>query len=458
MPKNLFDAFEGVSSKAWKQKIQYDLKGADYNESLVWESPEGIKVKPFYHSDDVQDASVRSIPNVSHWKIGQEIYVAHAQKANRKALDALKRGAESLIFDIPSEEVQLNELLAHVDTEHTPVHFNFRFLSGKYMAQMYDRAEISRSNIHFHIDSIGHLARTGNWYHGFGEDLKITGHILAESERHGFAHVLGVDTTLYQNAGAHTVQQLAYAMAHAHEYLHHLGLSPFQRLSFKIAVGGNYFFEIAKIRALRWLWGTLAKEYGASPHCHILAVPTRRNKTLYDFNVNMLRTTTECMSAILGGTDTICNLRYDALYHKNNEFGERMARNQLLILKSEGLFDKVGNVADGSYYIETLTGQLTEKALALFKQIEANGGFLKQLKDGTIQRKIKESAAKEQVLFDQNMEILVGTNAYMDQNDRMKDELELFPFVKTDWRKTLIEPILEKRLSEDLEQKRLKDE
>jgi methylmalonyl-CoA mutase len=164
------------------------------------------------------------------------------------------------------------------------------------------------------------------------------------------------------------------------------------------------------------------------------------------------------MSAILGGADTICNLSYDAIYHKDNEFGERIARNQLLILKHESYFEIVNNASDGSYYIESLTTQLAEKALNLFKDIEANGGFLHQLKAGTIQRKIKESALKEQQLFDSGAEVLLGTNKHPNINDKMKDELELYPFVKSKTRKTLIEPIIEKRLAETLEQERLKKE
>ena len=160
----------------------------------------------------------------------------------------------------------------------------------------------------------------------------------------------------------------------------------------------------------------------------------------------------------MGGANSVCSLSYDALYHKDNEFGERIARNQLLILKYESYFDKVANPADGSYFIETLTNQLAEKALELFKNIEANGGFLTQLKTGTIQRKIKESATKEQQRFDNDEKILVGSNKNVNPNDKMKNELELYPFVKTNQRKTLIEPIIEKRLSEKLEQQRLKTE
>ena len=172
----------------------------------------------------------------------------------------------------------------------------------------------------------------------------------------------------------------------------------------------------------------------------------------------MLRTTTECMSAILGGADTICNLPYDVIYHKDNAFGERIARNQLVLLKEESYLDKTTNPSNGSYYIESLTKQLAEKALELFKLIEKSGGFLAQLKNNAIQKKIKESAQKEQELFNNHKEILVGTNKYVSNSDKMKDAIELYPFIKNKARKTIIEPIIEKRLSEEVEQKRLNDE
>ena len=164
------------------------------------------------------------------------------------------------------------------------------------------------------------------------------------------------------------------------------------------------------------------------------------------------------MSAILGGANTICNLPYDILFHKPNEFGERISRNQLLVLKNESYFDKVNNPADGSYYIESLTEQLSEKALQLFKDIETNGGFLSQLKEGTIQRKIKESAAKEQAEFDAEKIVLLGTNKHPNLAEKMKNDLEISPFLNIEKRKTLIEPIIEKRLSEKLEINRLDKE
>src|SRR5690606_11702039 len=311
---------------------------------------------------------------------------------------------------------------------------------------------------------IGNLARNGNWFTTLNNDFNQFENIVKSTK------TFSIDASLYHNAGANMVQQLAYALAHANEYLNRIDNNSSLRgiftessnekaeVIFNMSVGSNHFFEIAKIRALRLLWTTLISEYKFNIDCHIYTSPTKRNKTLYDYNTNMLRTTTECMSAILGGSDTICNLPYDAIYHKSNEFGNRIARNQLLILKHESYFDKVNNPADGAYYIETITNQLAEKALELFKNIEANGGFVKQLKEGTIQRKIKESADKEQQQFNAGDIVLTGTNKHANPSDKMKDNLELYPFVKTNLRKTLIEPIIEKRLSEALEQEQLKRE
>ncbi len=396
--------------------------------------------------------------NPLSWQIAQEIYVADAARANKKALDILQRGAESLIFTVPSETIDMRWLLAGIDLETVPVHFNFRFLSSNYIKKFRDVSRNTTGNIHLNIDPIANLAQTGNWFFNEKKDFGRLGEILTANPERKIERVIGIDASLYQNAGANIVQQLAYALAHANEYLNRFDSESIGKLTFKIAVGSHYFFEIAKIRALRRLWESLAPEYGLPTECHILALPSQRNKTIYDYNVNMLRTTTECMSAILGGADTICNLPYDAMFRKDNEFAERIARNQLLILKEEGYFDAIENPASGSYYIESLTQQLAEKALVLFKDIEQNGGFLKQLKSHTIQRKIKESANKEQHLFDTGKEILVGTNAYQNTADTMKDTLEIYPFVTTESKKTLIEPIIEKRLAQKVEKVRLKEE
>ena len=452
MSKALFNNFDEVSSKQWKQKIQMDLKGADYNDTLIWHTNEGIDVKPFYHADELDVVPNLSFSKATEFEICQSIFVAHTQKSNAKAIDAISRGAESIEFIIPSEDVIIKDLLKEIDSTSTPITFKLLFLSSEYIKT------IPTQNTTIQTDIIGHLAKTGNWFKNLNDDHKQFESIVKHT------NTFTVNAGLYQNAGANMIQQLAYTLAHTNEYFNHLSslieVSSKEKLKviINISVGTNYFFEIAKLRALRILFHTLSSEYGFNSNCQINVTPTKRNKTIYDYNTNLLRTTTECMSAILGGANNITNLAYDSIYHKDNEFGERIARNQLLVLKEESYFDKVDNPADGAYYIESLTTQLCDKALELFKDIEANGGFLSQLKVGTIQKKIKESASKEQAQFDSGELTLLGTNKHPNPQDKMKDNLEIYPFVKINPVKTLIEPIIEKRLAETLEQQRLNQE
>ncbi|PZX92145.1 methylmalonyl-CoA mutase [Flavobacterium aquariorum] len=454
MAKNLFDDFSPVSAKLWKQKIQFELKGADYNETVIWNSPEDIKVKPFYDKEDITKKYTVST-KASLFRICQNIYVFDLEKSIEKALDSINRGAESLRFTIPEETVNIGKLLEKLPLEKIVIYFHFHFISIDFVKKINTIAKEKKATVYCLLDPIGQLAKDGNWYNTPEKNNFDTLNILSKETTS--LSIISINGGLYQNAGATMVQQIAYSLAHANEYFNRIP-DINQPIVFQISVGANYFFEIAKLRALRILFKSIAKEYNHNLDCHILATPTKRNKTIYDYNVNMLRTTTECMSAILGGANAIANLPYDALYHKDNEFGDRIARNQLLILKEESYFDKVDNPADGSYYIESLTSQLAEKALVLFKDIEANGGFLKQLNEGVIKRKIQESADTEQTLFDSGKETLLGTNKYPNKNDKMKHDLELFPFVKIKPRKTLITPIIEKRLAEKLEQERLSEE
>ncbi|SNR26478.1 methylmalonyl-CoA mutase [Maribacter sedimenticola] len=454
--KTLFDNFREISAKEWKQKIQYALKGKEYNEEVVWDTPEGIKIKPFYNSEDLGNTTPLSATGDS-WKIGHLVYAGNARMANANALRHIERGAEAITFLIPNDTIDVSSLLDNIDINLVKIYFDMQFLSKSYISNSIHRCP-DASKISFAIDPVGYLARTGNWHHSMKEDLLAVKDILSLN----IENVLQVNVGLYENAGADIVQQLAYAMAHANEYLHmcqeQSDLRQLKKMEFKLAIGGNYFFEISKIRALRKLWSTLIGAYEISIPCHIISTPSRRNKTVYDYNVNMLRTTTESMAAVLGGSDTVFNMPYDAIFKKENKFSNRIALNQLLLLKEESYFAKVKNPADGSYYIETLTDQLAEKALLYFKRIEKEGGFLKLLKSHTIQQQIATAAKKQQEKFNSKQMVLVGTNAFVTNTDTMSNEIELFPFVKRKPRKTLILPIIEKRLAEELEQNRLSHE
>jgi len=450
-----FNEFDEITSQAWKQNIQYELNGADFNSNLVWKSLEGIDVRPFYHSDS--NISTNPIDHQSDaWKIGDKIYVQNIKLSNELAKKCLNKGAESICFVLPKPSLNVRELLNGIDISTVAIYLDLQFLDPKFITQIEALNFSLNSKLFILSDCIGHLAKSGNWYKNLASDKENT--ITYCNSMTGVQSVISINMAHYQNAGASMIQQLAYALAHANEYFVDNKQLDVPNFVFKVAIGGNYFFEIAKLQALRWLWNSVMKDYNKNISCHILSEPSKRNKTLYDYNINMLRTTTEMMSAALGGSNTIINLPYDALYHKDNEFGRRLSRNQLLILKHESKFSAINNPTEGTYYMEYLTKQLAEKALKLFKDIEKQGGFLELLKSGVIQKKIKEHAEKEQQSFDVNKQELVGIHVQQNMKEKMKHQLELYPFLKHNPRKTLVEPILTKRIAEPLEKKRLENE
>ncbi|SEL86531.1 heterodimeric methylmalonyl-CoA mutase small subunit [Aquimarina amphilecti] len=451
MTKTLFNDFDKVSAKEWKQKIQFDLKGADYNEALIYKSYEGIDVKPFYNEEDIT-TDHRNVNHPSSWKNSQQINVEDAVSGNNAALTAIKKGAETIYFTITTDKIDPAILLSGISPDII-VFIETLFLSKDYIGNLNSCALKLDFSIHLLIDIIGNLATTGNWHKSLKDDHTKLENIISENSNLKIS--ITADLSILQNSGATMVQQLAYGLAHINEYLNYFENrkdTSFTKtpVIFKVAVGGNYFFEIAKLRALRILWNSLSEEYNMLKKCYIFAHPSHRNKTILDYNVNMLRTTTECMSAILGGANIIHNLRYDDIYNLENDFGTRIAINQLLILKNESYFDIVNNPSSGSYYIESLTNQLADKSLSLFKNIEESGGYLQQLKAGTIQKKIKESADKEQELFDKEEIILTGANTYKNPEEVIPP-LQKALFKEKNVRKTLINPIISRRLCEKIE-------
>jgi methylmalonyl-CoA mutase len=445
----LFDDFEPVSASAWKQKIQVDLKGADYNESLLWHTEEGVVVKPFYTKEDRTNTTINLPKKGFH--ICQTIFIDDEKIANYIAVDALKRGATAIQFKVV-KKFNYQKALKKIDLKKTILYFQFSFLDADFQIELSNYCD--SNNVFFQTDIIGNLAENGNWYISLKEDFNQLEPIVTSTQS-----CISVSGDLYQNAGATITQQLAYTLAHANEYLNHFGKKVASKIHFTFSASSNYFFEIAKLRAFRILWETLLNEYDVKNHeVHLFTQPSLRNKTLYDYNVNMLRTTSESMSAILGGSNTVSTIAYDAMYHKSNEFGARIARNQLLILQQESYLQEAQKMADGTYYVESITNQLAEKALIIFKKIEKAGGFLQQLKAGNIQKKIAESALKEEENFKANKIILLGTNLQINKENKMKHDLELFPFVKQRNIKTIIIPINRKRLSETIEKERIAQE
>lgn len=449
MSNFLFDDFTPSSPKAWKQKIQVDLQGADYNETLLWKTEENITVKPFYTKEDSTHQKINLPQN--NFNICQSIFIDDEKIANKLAIDALKKGATAIEF-VSEKKFNIEEALKNISFGNIYVYFNFLFLDSSFISAV--SKHTNSATVFFNIDIIGNLAKTGNWFFNLKEDHNLLSQIVKNTN-----NSICINASAYQNAGANITQQLAYALSHANEYLNYFGENAANKMYFNFSVSGNYFFEIAKFRAFRILWKSLLKEYGVENNtAHIFSKPSLRNKTLYESKTNILRTSSECMSAILGGSNTVANISYDVLFRKSNKSSEQISLHQLLSLKEENGLQEAKNIVDGTYYIESITNQLAENALEIFKLIEKGGGFLKQLKEGIIQKKISESAVKEQTLFKNQELILIGVNKIYNKEERIKNELELFPFVKKRHQKTLIQPIIQKRLAEEVEQERLKNE
>ena len=281
MTKAFFDDFDKIYTKEWKQKIQFDLKGADYNEALIHKSYEGIDIKPFYNEEDISSTS-NTVSHPQTWRNSQKIIVSNAITGNKNALISIKKGAESIYFVIASEDINPIVLLSNINID-IPIYIETLFLSSTYISKINELSKTSNLLVYILTDIIGNITKTGNWYKNLKDDHLHTENLIEKSDH--LKSVLRVDMGILQNAGATMIQQLAYGLAHANEYLNYFdnqSNNPFQKkaIIFTVAIGGNYFFEIAKLRALRILWTALASEYNVLNECIIIAHPSLRNKTM----------------------------------------------------------------------------------------------------------------------------------------------------------------------------------
>ena len=212
----LFNEFEPVSSKQWKQQIQFELKGADYNDTLIWNAPEDIQVKPFYHVDEATQP-VQVNTKATEFKIGQSIFVHDLDKSIARAIDSCKRGAESLYFIIENEQTDVVKLLENLPLDSVAIHFHLPFISIDFVNKINSIAKSKNAKIYLNLDPIGHLAKEGNWFTTKEKDNFETLNLLSSD-----CATLSVDGSLYQNAGANMVQQIAYTLSHANEYFNRI--------------------------------------------------------------------------------------------------------------------------------------------------------------------------------------------------------------------------------------------
>ena len=444
----LFDQFPPVSTAEWKAKVEADLKGAPFDKKLVWRTNEGFNVQPMYRAEDIADLKttdslpgeypyVRGTRTDNNWFTRQEILAASAKEANEKALDVLGKGVNSLGFAVKEPTVEeLKELLAGIDL--SAVEINLRSCPKKALTLAKSLAEYLKSEgkekeFKGSIDFNPFKKALKHGVEFPGDIAAMAVEILDAVKDVPGVRVLSVNSDMLSNAGAYIFQELGFALSWGAEWLTMLtekGLPVAEitsRVKFNMGVSSNYFMELAKFRAARMLWAQIAKQYGAAEADCKLAVhasTSKFNQTIYDAHVNLLRSQTECMSAALAGVDSITVTPFDVPYKTPDDFSERIARNQQLLLKEESHLDKVVDPAGGSYYVETLTAAIAAEAWKLFLEIEDKGGFLAAVNNGDVQNAVRESSVKRHTDVARRKEVLLGTNQFPNINEMAAAKIE----------------------------------
>ncbi|EMJ96769.1 methylmalonyl-CoA mutase family protein [Leptospira alstonii] len=487
--QKLFTDFPPAAREAWIALIQKDLKGADFEKKLVWETAEGFKIQPVYTKEDISDKQwlTSNLPGtfpfarstrklVQDWSIRQDFDSPTISEANRLAKEAAANGVTAIGFIIENKTSSqkgipvnsakdLETLIAGLPFDQVTLHFIAEERSPEIFSWLpkdkvlvgglgYDPFRIllkhGRSGKHS-ISALSEILKTlaASWPHYRG---------------------LSVNSSTFRDAGSTISEELGFTLAAACEYVQQLtqtGMSVdtiASQLMFEFSIGPDYFLEIAKFRAARILWAEILKEFApkeeSSQHAFLSAQTCRYNYTAYDPNVNMLRATTEAMSAAIGGCEVISVSPYDSILKTSDSFSLRIARNIQLLMKHESHIDKVVDPSAGSYYLESLTDSITKKAWEIFCEIESAGGFLEAVQKGIIQKKIAESRKKKEENLANRKEILLGTNQYPNGEDRIP-ELNRNPTlgdIESVSGEIICEKIFEFRAGAEIEEIRLKTE
>ncbi len=447
--EKLFDMFPGVTTEEWRAKVEADLKGADFNKKLVWRTNEGFNLQPMYRAEDIAGLKtteslpgeypyLRGTKDNNNWLTRQEILSKDAKEANTVAKHVLERGVNSLGFHVDDvSEENLAVLLDGIDI--SKVEINLKSCVGKSVELAtslvaYIKAKGAEETFKGSIDynvcrpAFRHGKQLPAWWsENAAKLMEITKDVAG-------LRFLSVDGAALCNAGAYIYQELGYALAWGAGWLTALTDAGFtadevaSRIKFNLGISTNYFMEIAKFRAARMLWAQIVEQYKpADKACgkmHVHASTSKFNQTIYDAYVNLLRSQTETMSAAIAGVDSITTEPFDLPYKTPDDFSERIARNQQLLLKEESHLDKVVDPAGGSYYVETLTVSIANEAWKLFLSVDENGGFFAEVNEGKVQAAVNETCVKRHTDVARRKEILLGTNQYPNIHEKAAGKIE----------------------------------
>ena len=479
----LFEEFKPVSNEEWEELILKDLKGQDFHKKLVWKTQEGIEVYPYYRSDiyekidfHEQEAIIQYQRNTNDWLIFHEINTADPIQANEEARHFIQAGVNAIGFNARhiNNVEKAAQLLNGINLKENFLSFSAascnRFLRGllnEYLVM--NNQDSSGFRGCFDHDPLTFLITNGylsDSYDALAKRLSelfdTVDAILPEFK------ALNIKGNIFHNSGADAVQELAVVFSILVEYIDLLtekGLSPDNLLNhfqLTLGTGSSYFMEIAKLRAARLLWYQIANQYAvkkdSSKKAFIHAISSEWNMGVYDAHTNILRATTEAMSAIIGGANLLTLLPFDTTFRQSGEFSKRIAKNIQILLRDESHFNKVVDPAAGSYYIGFLTDALYKKSWELFLEIEEKGGYLKCVESGYIQNLIENTVEERKKNVNSGKEKILGVNLFPEINEKMLPQIDPVLFRKDEAVDIGVKVIQPYRKAYEFEDLRLKTE
>lgn len=425
--EHLLDEFPPVSTETWEDVIQKDLKGADYAKKLIWQSPEGIAVKPYYRREDIASLSIDQTPGAfpylrstranGDWRIREEIGAEAPEDANREAQNALAAGAEEISFSRVTVRNSSDLGMLLVNLQAATLHFENGddVLVGLLIDRLKGRPDSKQISIGLNPLTNPEFAAA---------TIRNAPPSLVPFTIHG-EHL--------EEAGANAVQEIAITLAAGIDFLAEMDARGIDidraaaAIGFSSSIGASYFFQIAKFRAFRMLWARAVESFGGSRDAARARMSARTslwNKTIYDPHVNVLRASTEAMSAILGGVDSVCVAAFDECYKTPDESSRRLARNTQIMLKHEALLTQVADAGAGSYYLESITDSLAREAWKMMQQIEAAGGYRKARAAGMLDRALEEAGNAREKAVVSRRRVITGTNQFANADERALGRIE----------------------------------
>jgi len=419
--------FPAVATEDWESAIGASVPGSDYSAKLIWHPEEGLVIKPYYRADDIRALDflaaapgefpyVRGSRSTADWRIREEIDDADPKEANRSALEAIAAGAEEISFSgiRVAGHPDLARVLANL--ESMPLRFEGLSRQSASMAADWLCTVSGAARVSADLDPLA--------------DFELSAELCCNFPK---SRLLSFSAEEYEESGLGATEQIALLLAAGVEFLEGMlqrGVdiaSATAALGFSLSIGPKFFLEIAKLRAFRLAWATVVQSFDGdaeSAKAVVYARTARWNETVYDPYVNLLRATTEAMSAVLGGADSIAVAPFDECYRKPDRASRTLARNAQLLLKREAGLERVIDPLGGAYLIEATTHEIATKAWSLFQELEASGGYTKAGVEGRVDSIVQRRRAERNTAASERKLVMTGTNRFAKPREEAVGRIE----------------------------------